>query len=123
MVGGAPGRGTRNPPAAPLPNAAVAAATQTPPAFGSSACRAAPLFIEFRWVIAEPDGAVSELSLDSDAVTASSGASKVASGDDPSSRRTSGMVDITSWPVDTTSGAAASVQLPRDRVAGSESRG
>jgi hypothetical protein len=41
-----------------------------------------------------PDGAVSELNLDSDGVTARRGTSNVASGDDANPARTSGMVDI-----------------------------
>ena len=93
------------------PNPAVIAAPRAPPWSGKSHRNAAALLSEFRCVIATPDGALSELSFDSGDVTAERGASNVVSGDNESARSVSGMVVITWWPADTSSGADFTAQV------------
>src|SRR5271169_1497748 len=79
----------------PRPKPAVNAARLTRPWFGANDINAASLLSRLRWVIAKPDGALSELSFDRDDVTDERGASNVVSGDDDSARIASGIVEIT----------------------------
>jgi hypothetical protein len=69
------------------------------------------LFSEFRWLIATPDGALSELSLDRDDVAGQRDVSDVVCGDNESARSASGIVVITWWPADTSSGADFTAQV------------
>ena len=79
----------------PRPKPAVNAARLTRPWFGANDINAASLLSRLRWVIAKPDGALSELSFDRDDVTDERGASNVVRGDDDSARIASGIVEIT----------------------------
>ncbi len=116
-------RGTDNNPIdAPRPSPAVSVGRRRPAGFGKSDRNAAALLRELRWLIATPDGADSAPSLDRDGVTGESTAPNVASGVRDSASSALGMVDITWWPADMTSGADASAQLPRTRVLGADRR-
>jgi len=73
---------------------------------------AAALLSEFRWLIATPDGADSELSFDRGDVTDDRDVANIAIGELDSASSTSGIVDITWLPADITSGAAVKARLP-----------
>ena len=74
----------------PRPKPAVDAARPARAGFLTSAHNAACLLREFRWLIAESDGADSELSRDSDGVTDESDASSDAGGEAESACSASG---------------------------------
>src|ERR1700757_592001 len=85
-------RGTDNPPIdVARPNPPIIVGPRAPPWFGNSHRNAAALFSEFRRLIAAPDGALSELSLDSDGVAGRRGVSNVVCGDNESASSASGI--------------------------------
>ena len=73
--------------------------------------------------MAKPDGALSELSFDSDEVTGERGTSHVACGDPESACSVPGIAIITCCPADTSSGADFTAHGPSDRPRGVEQHG